>query len=89
MFFLEYITIPDVTPQSATLGFTDTSIGYFLLINHLLLIYKCDLYKSRDSQNLSLLAFKNNIKIKNLKGRTSEETKFLNKCQVINNPLSS
>ena len=49
---LGYITIPDVTSQSAIPGFTDTSIKDFLLINHLLLICKCYLYKARDSQNL-------------------------------------
>ena len=70
--FSGYITIPDVTPQSAILGFTDTSTKYFLLMNHLLLIYKCYLYKARDSQHLSFLAFKNNIKIKTLEERTSE-----------------
>ena len=41
-------------------------------MNHLLLIYKCYLYKARDSQHLSFLAFKNNIKIKTLEERTSE-----------------
>ena len=70
--FSGYITIPDVTPQSAILGFTDTSTKYFLLMNHLLLIYKCYLYKAGDSQHLSFLAFKNNIKIKTLEERTSE-----------------
>ena len=53
-----------------------TSIELLLLINHLLLIYKCYLYKARDSQNLSFLAFKNNIiKIKTLELRTSEKKK--------------
>ena len=70
--FSGYITIPDVTPQSAILGFTDTSTKHFLLMNHLLLIYKCYLYKARDSQHLSFLAFKNSIKIKTLEERTSE-----------------
>ena len=72
------------------LGFTDTSIEHFLLIHHLLLIYKCYLYKARDSQNLSFLAFKNNIiKIKTLEERANEEKTFLKKWQIINNGLSS
>ena len=58
IFFSGYVTIPDVTLQSVILSFTDTSTEHFLLINHLLLSY---LYKARDSQNLSLLASKNNI----------------------------
>ena len=48
IFFSGYITIRYDTPQSAILGFTDTSIEQFLLINHLLLIYKFYLYKARD-----------------------------------------
>ena len=74
IFFSRYIAIPDVTPQSALLGITDTSTEH--LTKHLLLIYKCCLYKARDLQNLSFLAFKNIIKIKTLEKRTSEETKF-------------
>ena len=72
--------IPDVTPQSVILGFTDTRTEHVLLINHLLRIYKCYLHKARDSQNLSFLAFKNIfLKIKILQERTIEETKFLQK----------
>ena len=88
IFFSGYITIPDVTQQDAILGFTDTSIEQFLLINHLLLIYKFYLYKARDSQNLSFLAFKNNIiKIKTLEERTSDKRTFLK--NIINTALSS
>ena len=73
IFFPGYITtISDVTPQSAILVSTDTSTEHILLINHLLLIYICYLYEARESQNLSFLAFKNNIKIKTLVQRTSE-----------------
>ena len=56
------INIPDVTPpQNAISCFTETSTKDFLLINHLLLIYKCYLCKPRDPQNLSFLAFKDKI----------------------------
>lgn len=41
-----------------------------------LFTFKCYLYKVRDLQNLSFLAFKNNI---------IKETKFLKKWQIINN----
>ena len=84
IFFLGYTTIPTVTLQSAILGFTNTSIEHFLLINHLLLIYKCYLYKASDSQNLRFLAFnKNIIRIKTLEERTSEERKIFKKWQII------
>ena len=70
--------LPPLMSLSVTLGFTDTSIQHFLLINHLLLIYKCYLYKARDSQNNSFLAFKSNIiKIKTVEERTSKEKKIL------------
>ena len=44
IFFSGYITIPDVTPQSAILGFTDNSTEHFLPTDHLLPIYKCYLF---------------------------------------------
>ena len=90
IFFSGYITISDVTPQSTILCFTNTSIEHFLLLNHLLPICKCCPYKARDSQNLSFLAFKNNIiKIKFLEERISEQKKFLKKRKIINTDLSS
>ena len=78
-------------PYNTTIsGFTDTSIEHFLLINHLLLIYKCYLYKARDSPSFGFLAFKKNIiKVKTLEERTIEERKFFKNCQTINNALSS
>ena len=89
IFFSGYITISDVTPQSTILCFTNTSIEHFLLLNHLLLICKCYPYKARDSQNLSFLAFKNNIiKIKFPEERISEQKKFLKKRKIINTDLS-
>ena len=50
IFLSGYMTIPDVTPQSTILGFTDTSTERLLLIDHLLITCKCYLYKVRDSQ---------------------------------------
>ena len=78
-------------PYNTTIsGFTDTSIEHFLLINHLLLVYKCYLYKARDSQSFGFLTFKKNIiKVKTLEERTIEERKFFKNCQTINNALSS
>ena len=90
IFFSGYITIPNVTLHSTILGFTETSAGHFLLISHSLLIYKCYLYKARDSQNLRFFVFKKDIiRIKTLEERTSSEIKFLKKWQIINNGLSS
>ena len=39
-------------PQSAILGLIDLSDDY-LLINHLILIYKCDIYNSRNRRCLA------------------------------------
>ena len=49
LFFSSYGTIPDVTSRSAIPGFIDTSTEHFLLINHLLLIYKYYLYKATEA----------------------------------------
>ena len=80
VFFSGYVTIPDVTLQSAILGFTNTSTEHLLLITHFLLINKCYLYEPRDTKfKFFFLAFKNNIKSEAPGERISEERKSLKK----------
>ena len=43
------LSIPSLTPQSATLGYTDLSDNY-LLTNHLLLIYKFYIYITPEAE---------------------------------------
>ena len=44
----ENLVIPCLTPQSAMFGFVDTQLENRVIINHLLLIFKFNVYKSRD-----------------------------------------
>ena len=65
-------SLPLLCPQSATLGFFDIDPHSFLLLNHVLLLYKYYIYYSRDSAKLSLAALK----------------RFVNKVYVIEKRLS-
>ena len=73
-FFQNILIIPPITPQSAIFGFTDHKVNYHL-INHILLIFKYYVYKTRENGSLDLKVLKRNIhKIKNI-----EKQKSLNK----------
>ena len=48
--------IPDITPQSAFLGFYQLTENK-IIINHILLIFKIMLFRSRTKQNSSLQEF--------------------------------
>ena len=54
LYFSEKVTVPVLTPQSAIFGFTDVLDHNFLLVNHLLLIFKHNVYNSRVNNTLSL-----------------------------------
>ena len=56
----ENVALPVLNQQSAIFGFTDVSEHNFLLVNHLLLIFKYIMYNSSDnlSDSLSLLSLK-------------------------------
>ena len=47
------VVLPALNPQSAIFGFTDVSHHNFLLVNHLLLIFKYDIYNSRVNNSIS------------------------------------
>ena len=47
------LVIPYWTPQSAMLGFIDTQQVNRVIINHLLLLFKFNFYKSRDLKTLN------------------------------------
>ena len=53
-FCSQFINIPDITPQSAILGFFDHNNDDSLIINHLLLIFKWYIYKTRNKKKLDL-----------------------------------
>ena len=55
------ISLPTLTPQTAILGFSD-STNDRVLINHILLIFKLHIFKSREKGNLSIIRLINDIK---------------------------
>ena len=51
-YFLQFINIPLSTPQSSILGIFDNN-QHSELINHLLLIFKCYIYSTRNAKQLN------------------------------------
>ena len=49
------LDLPSLTSQSAILGFTDSHSENFIIINHLLLIFKYYIFKTRSNKQLSFL----------------------------------
>ena len=81
--FQNVLLNPPITPQSAIFGFNDHKVNYHL-INHILLIFKCFVYKNRENGSLNLKVFKKNIhKIRNIEKQISlkkpKNGKILNK----------
>ena len=57
----ENLVITCLTPQSAMFDFTDTQQENCVIINHLLLIFKFNVYKSRHLKTLNFLRLKSDI----------------------------
>ena len=55
--FQNVLIIPAVTRQSAIFGFSDRKVNYHL-ISHILFIFKCCVYKTRENGSLDLKVFK-------------------------------
>ena len=53
--------MPCLTPQSAMFGFIDIQQENRVIINHLLLIFKLNVYKSRDLKRVNFLRLKSDI----------------------------
>ena len=51
--FQNVLIIPPITPQSAIFRFTDHKVNYHL-INHILLLFKYYVYKTRENGSLDL-----------------------------------
>ena len=62
LFFDNNIHFPELDPQSAIFGFSQVDHDCFLILNHILLLFKHYVYISRDSHKLSLAALIRNIK---------------------------
>lgn len=54
--------LPALDPQSATFGFFEIDPELFLILNHILLLYKYYFYSSRDCEQVSLAALLKSIK---------------------------
>ena len=74
IYISENLVIPWLTPQSAMFRFIDTQLENGVIINHLLLIFKFNVYISRDLKTLKFLCLKSDV----IKRRQTEETLCLN-----------
>ena len=54
LYLSEKVALPVLSPQSAIFGFTDVLDHNYLLVNHLLLIFKYNIYNSRIDNTLRL-----------------------------------
>ena len=59
---MDAITLPHLIPQSAIFGFLDISNKDYLIVNHLLLLFKYYIYNARDRKRLVFEALMTNIK---------------------------
>ena len=55
--------LPDLIPQSAILGSLGLNHQHYLIINHLLIIFKFYIYKARDNKKMNFKTLKRNISI--------------------------
>ena len=62
IFLSDSLTVPSLTPQSAIFGFIDIENQNYIIINHLHLIFKYNIYKSRTYKSLNFLYLKSDIK---------------------------
>ena len=72
-FFENHLSLYDLTPQAAFFGFTEKNLDDTILQNHLLLVFKIYLYKSRSYGFACLKSLLLEIKkINRLEKRTAE-----------------
>ena len=87
-FLSNSLNIPLLTPQSAIFGFINQKEN-FLIINHLLFIFKFCIYNSRSSSRLNIEYLKTiiyrtrNIELAVSKAETIRNQKYINKWQLI------
>ena len=69
--FQKVLIIPPITPKSTIFGFTDYKVNYHL-INHILIIFKYYVYKTRENGSLDLKVLGRSVhKIKKFKKQIS------------------
>ena len=83
------LDLPSITSQSAILGFAYSQSENFIIINHLMLILKYYIFKSRSNKHFSFLQLKTGIiKVKTVekdlsKGDNNISKKFLAKYKQL------
>ena len=58
LYISQKVALPVLNPQNAIFGFTDVLDHNYLLVNHLLLIFKYNIYNSRVENTLSFQSLK-------------------------------
>ena len=72
-FFKNNLILPDLNPQAAFFGYLDLSGETYLIVNHIVLIFKFLLYNSRNKRTPHLQSLLKQItKIKDIKKKLSE-----------------
>ena len=83
----ETLSFPSLTPQSAILGHVDLSDDY-LLINHLIPIYKFYIYNSRNIEHLKAIIDRTKrIEEEISKHELKKRSKYLMKCRPFTDDL--
>ena len=59
---MDAINLPHLIPQSAIFGFLDISNKGYLIVNHLLLLFKYYIFNARDLKHLVFEALMKNVK---------------------------
>ena len=82
-----HLKLPHLTPRSVIFGFLDISNKDYLIVNHLLLLFKYCIYNANDRKHLVFEALMKNIKnIYDIEKNFADQdlhkkTKFLKKWQ--------
>ena len=71
--FDKSLNLPFLSPQTASLGFTNTYCNDILLKNHILLLFKIYVYNSRKHEKISLNNLRNVTKVKNIEREIAEK----------------
>ena len=72
-FFDKSLNLPFLSPQTASLGFTNAYCNDILLKNHILLLFKIYVYNSRKHEKISLNNLRNVTKVKNIEREIAEK----------------
>ena len=85
---LNILVLSNLTPQSAIFGFSNIEKEHYLVINHLLLIFKLYIYKDRNCKRLNLQSLKRKIvKVYNIEKDIAQKNTNKRKSSMKNGRL--